>query len=138
MMIRMLLMVVMVKLVLMVVITPTKANLHHHLEPDFYKTIITTITNHHHHNHRSFQLEPEVYKTRKDENFTEYFKVDISFSYFFSWYLTTSKSVYNHHHQDDLLLMQVGKNKSYTKVAEGPHFVSESKEVQQQEDRQVG
>jgi len=50
-------------------------------------------------------LEPEVYKTRKDENYTEYFKV--------------------------------GKDKSYTKVAEGPHFVSESKEVQQQEDRQV-
>ena len=26
---------------------------------------------------KSFQLEPEVYKTRKDENFTEYFKVHI-------------------------------------------------------------
>jgi len=51
------------------------------------------------------KLEPEVYKTRKDENFTEYFNV--------------------------------GKDKTYTKVAEGPHYVSESKEVQRQEDRQV-
>ena len=70
------------------------------------------------------QLEPEVYKTRKDENFTEYFKVDI-YRWFSSFWLKTKS------------LFQVGKNKSYTKVAEGPHFVSESKEVQQQEDRQV-
>jgi len=51
------------------------------------------------------KLEPEVYKTRKDENFTEYFTV--------------------------------GKDNIHTKVAEGPHYVSESKEVQRQEDRQV-
>ena len=70
------------------------------------------------------QLEPEVYKTRKDENFTEYFKVDI-YRWFSSFWLKTKS------------LLQVGKDKSYTKVAEGPHFVSESKEVQQQEDRQV-
>jgi len=51
------------------------------------------------------KLEPEIYKTRKDENFTEYYKV--------------------------------GKGDKYVKVGEGPHNVSESKEVQREEDRQI-
>ena len=51
------------------------------------------------------KLEPEVYKTRKDENFTEYFKTD--------------------------------KNSSNIKVGEGPHYVSESKEVHRVDDNQL-
>ena len=50
------------------------------------------------------KLEPEVYKTRKDENFTEYFKID---------------------------------NKNSTKIGEGPHYVSESKEVHRVDDNQL-
>jgi len=52
------------------------------------------------------KLEPEVYKTRKDENFTEYFKI--------------------HKNQP--------KN---IKIGEGPHYVSESKEVHRVDDNQL-
>jgi hypothetical protein len=55
------------------------------------------------------QLEPETYKTRKDENFTEYFKVG----------------------------KRAGGKVERHKIADGPHYVSESKEVERQEDKQV-
>ncbi|XP_023328470.1 uncharacterized protein LOC111701421 [Eurytemora carolleeae] len=51
-------------------------------------------------------LEPEIYKTRKDENFIEYFKIDRSNG--------TEKLV---------------------KVGDGAHYVSESKEVDLEEER---
>jgi len=52
------------------------------------------------------KLEPEVYKTRKDENFTEYFKI----------------------HKSQPVSLKVG---------EGPHYVSESKEVHRVDDPQL-
>jgi len=52
------------------------------------------------------KLEPEVYKTRKDENFVEYFKLDRS----------------------------TGQEK-LVKVGEGAHYVAESKELELEQDR---
>jgi len=55
------------------------------------------------------QLEPEVYKTRKDENFTEYYK----------------------NRRD------INNKMKVIKVGDGPHYVSESKEVQREDDPQL-
>jgi len=54
------------------------------------------------------QLEPEIYKTRKDENFTEYFRVG-----------------------------KENNNRRMIKIGDGPHYVSESKEVQREEEKAV-
>lgn len=54
-----------------------------------------------------FELEPEVYKTRKDENFVEYFKVGKE----------------NNNNRSRMI-----------KVGDGPHYVSESKEVQREDE----
>jgi len=51
------------------------------------------------------KYEPEIYKTRKDENFTEYFKAG-----------------------------KENKKQTMVKIGDGPHYVSESKEVQREDE----